>query len=728
MKFLKPSNALYLNLGLGVCLALGIIAVYIAQPKFFKHLDLKIYDDYLRALPQETASPIPVIVDIDERSLTSYGQWPWPRYRLAALVDKISHAGAAAIALDILLAEPDRTSPARLREQLQRDFGLSISFSGLPSGIDDNDVILTHVLQKSRTVLGCYFNFNLAEPPQAQHLPSSGIVELGGPDAQPAATLVPHAYSVILPLPQFSAASSVAFYNVITDPDGLVRRAPLMLAADASLYPSLALKSLMTAFGEDTLLVRTNQDGMTSIACGEFVIPVSPDGSMPVLFRGAAGMYTQISATDILEDNATIDLAGKIVFIGTSAAGLRDIRATPFDQHYPGVEVHATIIDAITSQRFIQVPSWTPGIHVIGIMLTALVCMLCFGLARASVYVPVGVCLSAGYWFGGSALFQSGYFISPLYLLLAIGLEGFSLLTLRFWQEERQKKLIHQSFSRYVAPEIVNRIVADNRGAAALAGEDRIVTLLFTDIRGFTSLSERLTPHQVVSLLNLYFTPMTALVRGSHGTIDKFIGDAIMAFWNAPLDVHDHALQAVRVALRMHAALDKLNQHLEQEFGLSLNIGAGIHTGRAFVGNMGTNELLSYTAIGDNVNLASRLEGLCPVYGVRVVVSQETRDLCGDTLAWQLLDIVRVKGRAHPVAMYTPLELEAARDRSRELSDHHNAVMTYMQGNFTTALAAFATLNKKHPNALYQLFEQRCSLLISNPPQEWEGVWTLTSK
>ncbi|GAB1409962.1 adenylate cyclase CyaD2 [Desulfovibrionales bacterium] len=716
------------NLGLGICIGCCSIALYIIQPKFFAQIDLKIYDTYLRSLPHSTPSSLPVLVDIDEQSLAAYGQWPWPRYRLAALVDKISQAGAASIALDILLAEPDRTSPARLQEQLERDFGLRIAFEGLPPEIEDNDAIFAHVLGQNTVTLGCYFHFTNAESRSIYEPRSSGIIERGALGAQPATTHVPQALSVAMPLPQFAEAASVAFYNVSADADGLVRRVPLMLATASSLHPSLALKTLMQAIGVDNLIIHTNVDGMNSIGCGELEIPVAPDGSMPVLFRGGAGMYPYVSAKDILEGNATASLAGKIVFIGTSATGLRDIRSTPFDQHYPGVEVHAAVIDALTTQRFLQIPPWTPGLQVLTITCTALLCILFFGMTKALIYIPTGLCMAGGFWFGGSTLFAHGYFVSPLYVLLTIGAEGFFLLALRFWHEEHQKRHIHLAFSRYVAPEVVQQILSNNRGATALAGEERIVTLLFTDIRGFTSLSEHLSPHQVVTLLNRYFTPMTALVRGSKGTLDKFIGDAIMAFWNAPLDVPDHAAQAVRTALRMHQALRALNTALAQDFGVSLRIGAGIHTGPVFVGNMGTNELLSYTAIGDNVNLASRLEGLCPVYGVSTIVSQETRELCAELFTWQHLDTVRVKGKELPVSIFTPIEHDEARARSAELQAHERAFAAYVHGDFATAQTEFTMLSAAYACPLYQIFAQRCAHLAANPPQSWDGVWTLTSK
>lgn len=716
-------------MGIGTGISVFILLLYIAQPIFLKQLDLKLYDEYLRHLDPGIPSSVPVLIDIDERSLARHGQWPWPRYRLASLIDRLGQAGVSAIALDILLAETDRTSPATLRDQLKRDFGLDIVFQGLPIEIEDNDAVFRHALSQNPVVLGCYFRFDEKPGTPSSVLQGPGIAELMAPGAIPAIESLNSAASVSAPLASFSDVSPVAFFNISTDIDGIVRRVPLLLSSQGTIHAGLALRALMLFLGEKNLVLHTDKNGIQSVSLGNHEIPLASDGTLPILFRGGGGTYPYFSADDIFQGSVRPEmLRNKIAFIGTSAAGLKDIHANLFDAHYPGVETHAAVVDAILSKRFVTPSPWTPGIQALAILLTGLFCVLTFGRMKAFAFIPLASGLALGFWYTGLILFRHGFFISPLYPLLTIGSEAMILVAMRFWQEEHQKRRIHKVFSRYVAPEVVNRILDSGRADIALAGENRIISILFSDIRGFTSLSERLAPDQVVALLNRYFKPMTIIVRKNQGTLDKFIGDALMAFWNAPLDVPDHASRSVRTALEMQKALTEMNSELQQEYGLHLHIGTGIHTGKAFVGNMGTDELLSYTAIGDNVNLASRLESLCPVYGVTAVVSEETRIECGSDYIWQRLDRVRVKGKAHPVEIFTPLDHNAADIRRQELNAHHHALSAYDNGRFQEALAGFSVLADASPHPLYSLYTKRCSELIITPPETWDGVWTFTSK
>jgi adenylate cyclase len=399
----------------------------------------------------------------------------------------------------------------------------------------------------------------------------------------------------------------------------------------------------------------------------------------------------------------------------------------PFDPVYPGVEIHAAVLDAILAGNAVSVPPWTPAAQILGILVSGLAAALAFGLARPRIYLPVAGTLIAAAVLLSRRLFAGGVFLSPLYVGITVALMGACLVFLRFWQEERQKLILRNAFSRYVSPEIVKRITK-LRGNL-FAGEERELSILFTDIRGFTSLSEKLSPQQIVLLLNRYFTPMTALVREHSGTMDKFIGDALMAFWNAPLDVPKHPARAVSVALAMQEKLLSLNGELRAEFGVDLRIGAGIHTGPAYVGNMGSAELVNYTLIGDNVNLASRLEGLCPQYGVGVVVSGETRAGCAGAFAFQYLDTIRVKGKSRPVGVYAPMRPEAGAARRKELLAWDEACGLYRAGEFANAAAAFAGLHERFPQAgLYAVYRERAQTLSQTSLEHWDGIWTATSK
>ncbi len=720
---------LWLTMGSTFFVTLVMIVLYALQPHFLQQLDLQIYDQFLlHSAAPDQVSPRPLLVDIDEASLARFGQWPWPRYRLAALVDKLGQAGVSSVGLDILLAEKDQTSPALLRSRMLEDFGLEISIEGLPVEIDDNDQVLAHVLRQNPVVLGCYFRLQ-GKPIPTTAFTGPGVAEFLEPKASSALQTLPKAHSVSLPLPDFVAAAPTGFFNTHIDPDGLVRRIPVLLSFQDNIYASLALQTLMVACHQDSLILHSNEDGLDSVQFGPFQLPLSSDGTMPVLFQGPSGVYETISAVDVLENK--IDpaiLKNRIAFVGTSATGLEDIRATAFDPYLPGMEVHAAIVDAILSKRFMVTPPLIAGIQPVIIFLTGLVCVLLFGLCHSAIALPVGIVTGWGMWQTGQIFFDRGLFVSPLYPMLTLFTAGLTIIGIRFWHEERQKKRIHNTFQHYVSPEIVNRILESGKGQAALAGERRELSILFSDIRGFTSMSEQLSPEQVVTLLNRYFTPMTLLVRSSQGTVDKFIGDAIMAFWNAPLDVDNHADKAVCAALAMHKALDDLNMELEKDYGTTMSIGVGIHTGQAYAGNMGTSDLLTYTAIGDSVNLASRLESLCPVYGVKVIASEDLRQRCQQEFFWQRLDRVRVKGKTRPVTIFQPIPLEDAQKQSAQLKEYERGLTAWDKGDFLLAKKIFSGLFASRPCMLYELYAKRCETLCKKPPQNWNGVWTFTVK
>lgn len=721
---------IFILIGMGITLLM--LCLYVWQPAILVQLDRKTYDIFLENHSGGIPSPVPIIVDIDEKSLATYGQWPWPRYLIAQLVEKLTQHGVAAIGMDILFAEPDGSSPALLKQKLKQSFDIDLTFDGLPPLLEDNDALLAQVLQQSPAVLGLFLRFD-GQPMDKNLLPpATGVVEQM-PDGTPSPRQnLLRAQGATLPVPALRAVSRQGFINVLPDDDGLIRSAPLVLQITAAegdqVYASLALRCIMQALGTRTMVLKSGVDGLESIRVGRTLIPVSPEGFFRVPFREGKGGYPYLSIVDILEDRVDPkDLQGRIALVGTSAAGLLDIRATPLDAVYPGVEVHASIIDAILSGRSITVPSWTAGAQSIAIVLTGIVCCLAFGLLKPVVYLPVALSLTTGAVLGAQAIFQTGMYLTPVYVVLTVIAEGVSLLSLRFWQADRQKRQLHKAFNRYVSPEVVSRI-ARHEGDL-LTGEMREVSLLFTDVRGFTSLSEKLQPEQVVSLLNRYLTPMTALIRASGGTVDKFIGDAIMAFWNAPLDVEEHPQKALRTLLDMHKSLVKLNVSLQQDFGFSLSMGGGIHTGTVHVGNMGSEELLDYTCIGDTVNLASRLESLCSKYGVNVIVSDVTAARCGDDFLLRKLDNIRVKGKQQAVTIYTAVEPEEFEARSDEFSLYEQAHEHYEQGNFSAAATAFGNLQQAYPDVkLYSLYLERCKILQAAPPQDWNGVWTFDSK
>lgn len=712
---------------LAVCALL--LALYLLQPPLLRQLDNEIYDLFLTSRQAPPPSDVPVVVDIDEKSLTAYGQWPWPRYLLARLIETLTQNGAACVALDILLAEPDRSSPDLLRRRLRKDFGVELDLGKLPPELADNDVLLAETLARNPVVLGVFMQFdpykNLPSP-----LPRpTGLAEQTPAGAPPPRETVMRAVSALLPLAVFSRETPVGAINVAPSNDGVVREVPLLYRLGDNIYANLSLRALMHGLDAGTMILRSGPEGLTEIRVGPYRIPVSAQGLMRVPFKGPRGVYPYYSAADILERRVPPEqLEGRIVFVGTSAAGLQDIRATPFDAVYPGVEVHAAVVDAILNGDYIARPDYTPGIQTLAILLAGLAAAAVFNFTRAFIYGPACLLLAGCALWGSGHLFAQGQFISPLYVILTILAQGLCILPVRFWQEEKQKRMLRQAFSRYVAPEVVARIAA--REGDIFAGEEREVSVLFTDVRGFTSLSEKLAPQQVVTLLNRYFTPMTACVRDSGGTLDKFIGDAIMAFWNAPLDVPDHARRAVTAAVRMQHLLRELNPALEKEFGVRLRIGAGLHCGPVYVGNMGSEDLLDYTCIGDTVNLASRLEGICAKYGAEVVVSGDMAARCDAAFYFRALDSIRVKGKSRPVSIFSVHEPEEARRREAEFATTAEALRLYAQGDFAEAGRLFDGLREssRESTVFYEVYSSRCAALCANPPEVWDGIWTFNSK
>jgi len=710
-----------------------MVLSYIQQPRFIRMLDHKLYDAYMHLFHDTAISPVPVIIDLDEQTLAEYGQWPWPRFLLAELLQGIVGQGAAAVGVDVLFIEEDRSSPRQLLRDFKRFHNLDLRIENLPEQLHDYDSLLAGTLKKLPVVLGMHLGFESEAGALAESPPTAGIIVQKSADAAPYDQRIAKAVSASLPLKLYWNAAPFGLLNMNPDEDGVVRRIPLLAGYKDKIYLSLSLRVLMVAMRQKNVMLRVGLDGLESLRVGDFSIPVSPEGSFTVPFKGPARTYPYYSARDVLGGVLPEDaLKGRIAFLGTSAAGLMDIRISPLERVYPGVEVHAATLDAMLQQRFLRIPPWTPGAQILAVVLCGLVAAPAFGFAKPRVYLLMVAVLLGGALWGSAHFFKSGFVVSPLYVLLTIGLQGALLLFVRFWQEERQKNILRSAFSRYVAPEVVERIT--KLEGDIFAGEEVEATIMFTDIRGFTSISESLRPEQVVSLLNRYFTPMTALIRGNKGTLDKFVGDAIMAFWNAPVPVAGHPALAVKTALAMQAELRAMNAGLQRDFGHEIKMGVGVHTGKVFVGNMGSEELLNYTVIGDNVNLASRLEGLCPQYGVGVVVSADAMMLCAEnsaglseSFAFQRLDTIRVKGKTRPMSVFTVLSLEDGARRP-ELDAWQEAFDAYTRGDFAMAGEMAESLRREFDRRLYHIYAERCRTLTANPPENWDGVWIMTSK
>ncbi|MGM0610133.1 MAG: CHASE2 domain-containing protein [Thermodesulfobacteriota bacterium] len=731
LKFIKSGISQVLLAG--AVLTLAVAALYVVQPQMLQYLDHQSYDILLRSTRRDPPSGIPVIVDLDEKSMREYGQWPWPRYRVALLLARIKQAGALAVGLDILFSEPDRTSLARIQKEMRRDLRVGVNFSGIPNDLLDNDQVLANVLGQGGYVLGYFFNFGGASKTQKKiSVPEINPVAIRKPGAPKLNQVLIQASGLVAPLPDLTAeAKAAGFFNTVADRDGLLRRTPLLISCNGKVFPSLALATLREALGNPQIMAKITSGGLESVRIGRSEIPVDAAGRMLIKFPGPRRTFEYVSAADIL--NGDLDpemLKERIVFLGTSAAGLKDLRSTPLDPVYPGVEAHASIVDNILRQDFISRPDWAPGLEFCLIVLVGIVFTLMLAWTKARWFLPTALFAAWGIWEGSSFFFSSAQmFISPVYAMLLLIMQVSGLSLVKFFSEEREKRFLRSAFSRYVTPKVVQQI-ADSPEKLNLGGEEREVSMLFSDIRGFTSISEQLAASQVSDLLRDYFSPMTAIITSNLGTLDKFIGDAVMAFWNAPVRVEKHQLLCAKSAMSMLETLDGLNREFSRCLGVDLKIGIGLHCGVVQVGNMGSRDLFDYTVIGDNVNLTSRLEGLTKYYQIPLLLTSAIAEHCREDFHVQEVDRVRVKGRREPVELYTLHRTEVYEKYRSELNAYSQALDMYRGMDFSGGKDAFARLkNEFAGRPLYVMYYERCAaLLASPPPDSWDGVFTHQTK
>ncbi len=725
---------------LSLILTSTMLACYIYQPRIFKQLDHNIYDHFIREKADNVAHPVPIIIDLDEKSLSKYGQWPWSRYLLAELITKLLDAGTLSVALDIVLSEDDRTSPYMLKKSLKQDLNLDVDFTNLPQELYDNDKLLAEKIYRKPVVLGSYLRFDSSNSnfiedkvdPKILKKIRARTVQFEKKGAIDPKTYLLKPDGITLPINVLTEKSNIAFFNIGTELDGIVRSAPLVVSLENNIIPALSIRALMEALKVRSLRLNSNEYGLESINLGKINIPVTPDGMINIPYRGDRRTFPYISASDVLD--GTIDkaqLAGKIAFIGSSSAGLLDIRATPIDTFFPGVEVHTNILDAILTQNFIITPDWTPALQFVLLIFAGIFCAYIFmrvssGFTLLSLVLLIGATYASSWY-----LFTKGFFVSPLWFTLLLILLATTITAMRFWFEEKDKRKLRNIFGRYVSPEVVSRIV--EQGDIQLSGEERELSIMFTDLRGFTSISEKLLPQEIVALLNSYFTPMTALVRTNEGTLDKFIGDAIMAFWNAPVLIENHSEKAVHTAINMLEKLEEINLELKEKYDINLNMGVGIHTGPAYVGNMGSEDLTSYTVIGDTVNTSSRLEGLCSKFGMRIIVSGEVVERC--QLEFIPVANLRVKGRQTPIEIFTIFSEREMEKYHEELEAYKNAYKSYRTclNNkddvlLDKCIEMFKKLCEISNRGLYQEYYEYCQELKTMPKSDWTDVWTLTSK
>ena len=713
---------------------------------FVRQLDHAIYDTRLRATLPQTRDERIVIVDIDEKSLADVGRWPWPRDRMAALARELfARQQAGLVGFDVVFAEPDTSSGLAQLERLAAG-----ELKGIPAfeaklqqlrGPLDHDARFADALRGRPVVLGYYFTSDRGGRTSGT-LPAP-VMDRTALAGRPVPFTRWDGYGANLPV-LAQAAPRAGFFNSIQDADGLVRAVPVVAEHNGKYYESLALAmyrslhgwpAVQPGFPAERWLPRSYQ-GLESIELrppGQppIAIPVDARVSALVPFRGpggpGGGSFRYVSASDVLRGVLPAgELKGKIVLVGTTAPGMYDLRATPVHEVYPGVEVHANLLAGMLDGHLPVRPDYALGYEVmllllVGIGLGVLLPRLTALQAVAATALTMVALIALNTW-----LYLGAWLVMPLASMLLLVATVFAVnMSYGYFFEGRTRRALTRLFGTYVPPELVDEMARDP-AHYGMEAASKPLTVMFCDIRNFTQLSESMQPQDVRELVNRFFSRMTDVIREHRGTLDKYIGDAVMAFWGAPIDEPRHAEAAVKAAQAMLRALAPLNAELKARGLPEISVGIGLNTGMMCVGDMGSTARRSYTVVGDAVNLASRIETLTRSYGLDVLAGEGTRD-AANHLAWQEVDRVRVKGKDRAVTLYTPLTGSPDTDKAlaSELMAWHMALKAYRMQDWDQADVQLLNLQRLNPEKrLYSLFAYRVAHLRKHPPPAgWDGAF-----
>ncbi|BBJ00043.1 adenylate/guanylate cyclase domain-containing protein [Ferrigenium kumadai] len=736
-------------IGLGLLIVLVFVgnAARFYQLGFVDQLSSILYDYRLRLTMPRTVDERIVILDIDEKSLKEEGRWPWSRDRLALLMDKLfDKYGIAIVGFDVVFAEKDESSGLKVLQDLGRNQLRDVpQFQSTLEQIRpklDYDSLFASKIKNRNVVLGYFFtNSAKGSGKNVSGALPEPVFPSGTFNGRPINFMTFDSYGGNLPGLQKNAVSAGHFTQA-PDSDGVVRRVPMIVEYNGAYYESLSLAMARTLLGQPKLLpgfAEGGDNGYVGLewleldaAGGKLKIPVDSAVATFVPYRGGQGSFRYISVADVLHDRVPLDeLKDKIVLVGTSAQGLLDLRATPVAAVYPGVEVHANMISGILDQNLKERPAYMAGAEVlwlllIGISLSFLLPQLGPGKAMlVSLFmfaVTQGVSLAL--WQYGNVLMPIANSLVMIALLFALD------MSYGYFVESRTKRQITGLFGQYVPSELVEEM-AEHPESVSMEGDSREMTILFSDVRGFTTISEGLDAKELTLLMNEFLTPLSRVVYKHRGTIDKYMGDCIMAFWGAPLPDPEHAKHAILAGIEMQKTLHDLQPYFKERGWPEIHIGVGINTGRVSVGNMGSEVRVAYTVMGDAVNLASRLEGITKQYGVGVVVGEHTREAVPD-FVYRELDHVRVKGKDKPVAIFEPIGLngEVDRDVLEEIKMFHQALKMYRKQDWEEAELQLYNLQRIYPQCkLYQVYAERVAYFRKNPPAaDWDGVFVFETK
>ena len=722
-----------------ICLALliGFAALRIADPLPIEELRVRTFDTFQRIDPRvKTARPV-TIIDIDEKSLSRLGQWPWPRTRIADLVSNLTKLGAVVIAFDVIFSEPDRLNPDVAADTFR---GLDDETQSKLRALPSNDQLFANAMRRSRVVLGeSGLPMVLSEPDPT--LPVTGLAMLG---EEPQRFMFKFRGLLRNTGVLEKAAGGRGLLTINPERDGIIRRVPMIMEAQGVTMPSLSFEMLRVITGTDTIFIKADHAGITSIGVKGFQIPTDRNGQLWVHFAHYdPTLY--VSAVDVLEGSVKPEMIkNKLVLIGTSAVGLNDIKTTPVSAAMPGVEIHAQVLEATLTKSLLAQPPHGPLLEFGAALLLGLLV-----IAFAPMFGPVTL-VAVGALFASLLVGTSWYYYTQqrllvdfTYPLLSTTTIYLTLIFSSFVREQAQRRQIRSAFGQYLSPALVAQL-AQSPEKLVLGGESREMTIMFTDVRGFTTISESFKndPQGLTTLMNRFLTPLTNAILARKGTIDKYMGDAIMAFWNAPLDDKEHELNACEAAIDMLERIDVLNKIREveaQESGITyfpINVGVGLNTGYCVVGNMGSDLRFDYSVLGDTVNLASRLEGQTKEYGFSIIVGSKTAMAVKEKFAILELDFIMVKGKKEPEVIYAIAGRQdtANSERFQRLRNLTIEMLAcYRNRDWDGALDAIERGRKTDVadslEYLYDMYQERLHAYKEDPPPpDWNGAFQLLKK
>ena len=733
-----------------IAIGLAVMLLFIGHVAGFynigliSRLDNIIYDARLALAMPGGVDPRIVILDIDERSLdkTALGRWPWRRDKISALLTKLfDEYGIVIVGFDVVFAEPDESSGLPVLDKLAKgklkDVAQFQTALGDLRPELDYDGIFAKTLKGRPVVLGYYFNSE-EDAVQSGAIPEP-VLPKGTFQGRNISFTTWRGYGANLPEFQ-AAAANAGHFNPLVDPDGVSRRVPMLAEYHGAYYEALSLAMVRVLAGYPKVepgiapgrFVSKSYSGLEWLKAGPVTIPVDENVSAFIPYRGKRGSFNYISLADVYFDKVPKEeLRGKIALIGTTAPGLLDLRSTPVGSVYPGVEIHANMIAAMLDNDFKHKPAYMLGAEVIllllgGIILSTLVPLL--SPLKATLVSLLAIVLITGL---NVVVWSKGGMILPLAssLLMITALFAFNM-SWGYFVESRSKRQFTELFGQYVPPELVDKMAADPE-RYSMEGKSEELTVLFSDIVGFTSISESLNPKELSQFINEYLTSMSLVIRNNRGTLDKYIGDAIMAFWGAPVEDPEHARQGVLSAMAMQAELDKVRAQMRARGWPDIRIGIGVNTGQMSVGDMGSKLRKAYTVMGDAVNLSSRLEGLTRVYGVGILVGPNTKQVVKDVV-FREIDRVKVKGKDEPVDIYEPIGIEGQVDKKMldEVKLWHKALKAYRAQKWDEAEMDLLNVQRMSPDCkLYDLYFERIKQCRAEPPPpDWDGVTAFKTK